>query len=92
LQLNLFPIQSPPLIRLLVNLIRISTLHKPLYPHIKVKLTSRDGNSLSIISSCGVAARKGKVPQEEIDRFNNEALSSDYDNVLRTCMKWFNVS
>jgi hypothetical protein len=66
--------------------------NKPLYPHVKVKLTGRDGNALSIINSCSVAARKGKVPQEEIDQFNNEALSGDYDNVLRTCLKWFSVS
>jgi hypothetical protein len=35
--------------------------------------------------------KKAKLQQSEIDEFNKEAMSGDYDNLLRTCMKWFDV-
>lgn len=64
----------------------------PIYPKVKVKLVGKDGNAFSILARCGEAARKKGVPKEEIDKFYNEAMSGDYDNLLRTCMKWFSVS
>lgn len=62
------------------------------YPKVKVKLLGQNGNSLNLISLCSEAARKGKVPSDEIRNFREEAISGDYDHLLRTCMKWFNVS
>jgi hypothetical protein len=60
------------------------------YPEVKVKLTGEDGNAFSIIGRCIQAAKRAKVPQEEINKFKEEAMSSNYDNLLCTVMDWFN--
>ena len=61
------------------------------YPNVHVKLVGRDGNAFAILGACSKAARKGRVPKEEIDKFMTEAMSGDYDNLLWTCTKWFDV-
>lgn len=61
------------------------------YPNVKVKLVGEDGNAMSIVSRCSRAAKIAKVPQEEVQAFIKEALSGDYNNVLITATKWFDV-
>jgi hypothetical protein len=62
------------------------------YPEVKVQLTGENGNAFAIIGACVRAARKAKLPKEKIDEFQKEAMSGDYDNLLQTCMRWFDVS
>jgi hypothetical protein len=62
------------------------------YPNIKVKLIGKDGNAFSIIGRVAEAMRKKKIPEEEIASFRKEAMRGDYNNLLRTCMKWVTVS
>ena len=57
----------------------------------KVKLLGRDGNAFVILGSCTEAARKAKWSDEEIKEFIEEATSSDYDHLLQTAMKYFDV-
>ncbi len=64
----------------------------PLYPKIEVKLSENDGNAFFIIGRVGQALRRNGVDHTKIKEFQEEATSGDYDNVLRTCMKWVNVS
>lgn len=64
---------------------------EPKYPNVTIKLTGTDGNAFAIIGRCSAAARKAKVPPEDIKAFQSEAMSGDYDNVLQTAFKWFNV-
>lgn len=59
------------------------------YPKVKVKLVGLDGNAFSILGKCMKAARKAGLSQKEIDKFKVEAMSGDYDDLLCTCMKWF---
>ena len=68
------------------------------YPQIEAQLTGRDGNAFAVIGTVSGALRKAKddegkqlVSEMEIDEFIEEATSGDYDNVLRTCMKWVKV-
>lgn len=61
------------------------------HPEVTVSLVGKDGNAFSIIGAVGHALRAAKVSQEEIDEFKSEAMAGDYDNLLRTCMKWVNV-
>ena len=61
------------------------------YPNVHVKLVGRDGNAFAILGACSKAARKGGVPKEEIDKFMKEAMSGDYNELLCTCVKWFDV-
>ncbi len=61
------------------------------YPDVTVKLTGTDGNAFAIIGRCSAAARKAKVPADDIKAFQAEAMSGDYDNLLQTAMKWFEI-
>lgn len=63
----------------------------PKYPDIEVQLSGEDGNAFSIIGSVRQALRRANVPKEDVEAFTSEAMSDDYDNVLRTCMKWVTV-
>jgi hypothetical protein len=65
---------------------------EPKYPNVKVELVGEDGNAFAILGACSLAARKAGVPLEERELFMKEAKSGDYDNLLRTCMKWFDIS
>ena len=62
------------------------------YPDVHVQLTGEDGNVFFIMGRIGTALRRANVPQEEIDKFYEEAKSSDYDNALQTVMKWVETS
>jgi hypothetical protein len=61
------------------------------YPEIKVQLTGTDGNAFALIGRVAEGLKRAKVPTVEVNQFRHEAMSGDYDNVLRTCMKWVNV-
>ena len=64
----------------------------PKYPDIDVQLTGNDGNAYAIMGAVGQALRRAGVSKEEIDQYSKESMSGDYDNLLRTAMKWVNVS
>lgn len=61
------------------------------YPEITVELTGGDGNAFAILGRMKRELRRGGVDEAEINEFMEEAQSGDYDNLLRTCMKWVNV-
>lgn len=57
----------------------------------RVQLSGEDGNAFSIIGRCVKAGRQAGYTQKQLDAFRKEATSGDYDNVLATCMTWFEV-
>ena len=59
------------------------------YPHVRVRLTGKNGNAFNILGLCRRAARKAEVPNDQIMAFMNEAKAGDYDHLLATCMRWF---
>jgi hypothetical protein len=61
------------------------------YPNIEVKLVGKDGNAFSIMGRVTREMRRGGVPMSEIEKFTEECMSGDYDNLLRTCMDWVSV-
>jgi hypothetical protein len=61
-------------------------------PVCQVQLIGCDGNAFAIIATCTKAARRAGWTWQEIADFQGEALSGDYDHVLQTAMKWFDVS
>jgi len=63
----------------------------PKYPHITVALTGHDGNAFVILSRCRKAAREAGVSEAEISAFIAEAMGKDYDHLLQTAMRWFEV-
>lgn len=54
-------------------------------------LTGENGNAFNVLGKCCLAARKAGWSKERLDAFKAEAMSGDYDNLLRTCLKHFNV-
>lgn len=61
------------------------------YPDISVQLTGRDGNALAIIAAVADALRREGVSAEDIDTFRAEAMSGDYDRVIRTVLAWVEI-
>jgi hypothetical protein len=61
------------------------------FPNVKVNLIGQDSNAFAIMASCTRAARKEKIDPLEIKLFQEECMSSDYNGLLRTCMKWFSI-
>jgi hypothetical protein len=57
----------------------------------KVTLTGEDGNAFSIMGRCQRAARRAGWTQEQIDVVLNEMQSGDYNHLLQTAMKHFDV-
>lgn len=64
---------------------------EPKYPHVTVELIGNDSNAMNILGNCTRTARLEGVPQEELDIFFEEATSGNYDHLIQTCMRWFNV-
>ena len=62
------------------------------YPDIHVQLTGNDGNAFSIMGNVTREMKRNGVSLEEVNAFREEAMSGDYDNLLRTCMEWVDVS
>ena len=61
------------------------------YPNVVVQLSGEDGNTGSIMGRIARELRRSGVSSEEIDEFRMEMLSGDYDNVLRTAVRWVTV-
>jgi len=61
------------------------------YPDLIVQLTGEDGNAFAIMGAVTREMKQFGVSREEIGKFREEAMSGDYDNLLRTCMEWVTV-
>lgn len=65
---------------------------EPKYPDIEVELTGTDSNAFAIMGKVVRALRRARVPQSEIDEYQRESMSGDYDHLLQTAMAWVEVS
>jgi|TARA_Y100000296_G_C5123502_1_gene231634 hypothetical protein len=59
---------------------------------VEVQLTGEDGNAFAILAAVIRGLRKAGASAVEIDDFRKEAMSGDYDALLRTAMRWVNVN
>jgi len=62
------------------------------YPEIEVKLIGRDGNAFTILGTVAKALRRAGVDPTEIETYQDEAMSGDYDNLLAVTMAWVTVT
>ena len=60
--------------------------------NVDVDLIGQDGNAFMVLGLCQKAARRAGVEDTKINEFLDEAKQGDYDHLLRTCMKYFNVN
>lgn len=64
----------------------------PKYPDVEVQLVGQDGNAFAIMASVTRGLRDAGISREEIELYQTESMSGDYDNLLRTAMNWVTVS
>ena len=58
----------------------------------RLKLIGEDGNVFFILGKATREARRAGWSKEKIEKFQKEAMSSDYDHALQTCMDYFEVT
>lgn len=54
-------------------------------------MVGEDGNAFSILGRVKRIMRQNGLSDSEWQAFQTEATSGDYDNLLRTVMRWFSV-
>jgi hypothetical protein len=59
--------------------------------NVKVKLVGEDGNAFAIMGKVSRALKKAGH-QDLVDDYQAEAMSGDYDNLLRVTMDYVEVS
>jgi len=59
--------------------------------NVEVQLTGNDGNAFNIIAQVNRALRD-VASAEEIKQYQQEAMSGDYDNLLRVTQEWVEVA
>ncbi len=58
---------------------------------ITVKLVGTDGNAFAIMGIVKKALRRAGADREYCEKYMDEAISGDYNNVLATTMKYVKV-
>ena len=69
----------------------MSDLCEVRHPEVRVQLVGEDGNAFAVLATVRMALRRAGVPEQEVLAFVREATAGDYDELLRTCMRWVNV-
>lgn len=59
---------------------------------VDVELTDVDGNAFSVMGAVTKTMRRNGISQTDIDEYKKEAMSGDYDHLLRVTMETVNVS
>lgn len=57
----------------------------------RLKLVGRDGNAYALLGAAQQAARKAKWPKERWNAVVQDATSGDYNHLLATLCKHFDV-
>jgi ABC-type sugar transport system substrate-binding protein len=63
----------------------------PKHPDITVTLSGHDGNAFAVLGRCREAARNAGLPEDEIAAFMDEGTAGNYDHLLQTAMRWFEI-
>ena len=60
--------------------------------NVAVQLSGNDGNAFNIMAQVNRALRNAGATPEEIKQYQQEAMSGDYDNLLRVTQEWVEVA
>jgi hypothetical protein len=58
----------------------------------QVTLVGENGNAFAVLGKCVAAAKKAKWTEDQMKEFSKKAMSGDYDNLLQTCLEYFDVN
>lgn len=58
------------------------------YPNVVVRLTEEDGNAWSIMARVTRAMKEAGIDSIERDAYREQAMSGDYNHLLRVTMEW----
>jgi len=61
------------------------------HPDITIPMNGEDGNAFAILGRVNREMRRAGLTAEERTEFIAEATSGDYNHLLATVMKWFDV-
>lgn len=61
------------------------------FSHVRVKLVGKDGNAYAIIGEVVTMLRRNGATKAEVDAYQQEATSGDYDHLLQVTMRWVDV-
>jgi len=56
-----------------------------------VKLIGEDGNAFNILGKVVKALKNAGYSTDEVKQYQTEAMSGDYDNLLRVTMEWVEI-
>lgn len=56
-----------------------------------VELSGNDGNAFAVMGACFKAAKKAGWTPEQVEQVRAEMMAGDYDHLLQTAMKFFDV-
>jgi cobalamin biosynthesis protein CbiG len=62
------------------------------FPHVEVELVGQDGNAYAILGAVTTALKRANVSKEDIDAYNADAMSGDYDNLLQVTLRTVTVN
>lgn len=58
---------------------------------VDVQLTGTDGNAFALLGRVSQGILEAGGEKSDVIDFQDEAMSGDYNHLLRTCMEWVNV-
>jgi hypothetical protein len=61
------------------------------HPEIEVELIGNDGNAFAVMGAVSKALRRGGY-SDEVEQFQSEAMSGDYNHLLQVVMQWVTVA
>jgi hypothetical protein len=56
-----------------------------------VELAGKDGNAFAILGCVRRVLKEAGYTPTEIEEFSKQAMSGDYDHLLRVCMQWATI-
>ncbi len=56
-----------------------------------VQLTGRDGHALANMGAVKQALQRAGYSREQVEKYLEESMSADYNNLLVVAQKWVNV-
>lgn len=71
----------------------VATYTVPMFPEVEMEidLDGPEGNAFYILGAVTQALRSAGASKEQTTTFNNDATSSDYENLLEVVGRWVNL-